>query len=274
MEHSGRSAFRDALARPANLVDAALAVAQEDLDLPDTHATLAGIHTIAQRAQKSIGPVAPTLQGAEQLIRHLHGSEGFTGNTDDYDDPANSYLPLVLQRRIGLPISLTILLLTVGEALGIPLEPAALPAHFMARWQLPDGDLFLDLFWGQVLDAHSCRVFLQEQTGSILPSPDLFPAATATEVVVRLLRNLKHSHVHRNAWPQALAATERILIAQPGSLEDRRDRGFLRIRVGDLHGGLADLESYSRQTPTAADHTLLQAQARNVSELIGDGSHG
>lgn len=268
MEHPGRAAFRRVLHRKrgtVDLIEGALAIAQEDLDLPTVDETRASLERLAARAQEQVGPLEAPLDYAERLVNYLHGMEGFTGDRTTYDDPANSYLPVVCERRIGLPITLTLILLHVAWNNGVPLEPAGLPAHFMARWPLPEGDLFLDLFWGQVLDARGCHIFLQNQTGSAMPAPDLFPATAPDEVLARMLRNLKNSYVRRSQWQEALQATERILLLLPQSWDDVRDRGALRIRVGDYHRGLYDLDRYADEYPQAAQQALLRKQALAVS---------
>ncbi|MBA3948085.1 MAG: tetratricopeptide repeat protein [Herpetosiphonaceae bacterium] len=271
MEHPGRTAFRRIIHQPdtaIDLVEGALSVAQEDLDLHDTLATRDVLRHLAARTAEQLGPPEPTLQYAEQLVHYLHRVEGFTGNTADYDNPANSYLPLVCTERKGLPITLSLLLLAVAAQNGIALEPAALPAHFMARWSLPAGPVFLDLFFGQVLDGSACRVFLQAQSGATLPDPDLFPPVTHRAVLVRLLNNLKQSYVRRARFGLALAATERLLLLQPNLPEELRDRGMLRLRMDDFHRGLYDLERYVEAVPAAVDQPLIHRQARSIGDVL------
>ncbi|GAC1654962.1 MAG: SirB1 family protein [Herpetosiphon sp.] len=271
MEHIARWAFRRVIQRPdhqIDVVEAALRVAEEDLDLVDLQPTRDLIHDLAMRVLKTVGPPHSSLDYAEQLVRYLHASEGFVGNMVHYDDPSNSYLPIVCERRRGLPITLSLVLLALAAPLGIPLEAASLPSHFMVRWRLPDGTLFLDLFFGQVLDGRSCRAFLEVQSGTSLPDPDIFPLATHRDVLVRLLTNLKESYVRRSKFAMALAATERILLLQPQSLENLRDRGYLRIRTGDLHRGLFDLERYVEHEPDAANQYLLRKQAQATAERL------
>lgn len=271
MEHRGRTAFRHAIRRSRHSFDpieAALAVAQEDLDLPEVDSARDLLDSLADRTLARLGPAEASLDYAQQMVQYLHKIEGFTGNTTAYDDPANSYLPLVCEYRSGLPITLTLVLLYVGRAIGAPLEPAGLPLHFMARWPLDDGNLFLDLFFGQVLDARGCRIFLQAQSGTTLPDPDLFPPTPANDVVARLLRNLKHGYLRRGRLALALAAVERILLVSPDSVEDVRDRGLLRIRLGDLHRGLHDLERYASEEPLAPDQAQLRQQAQHVAEQL------
>src|SRR5262249_43545784 len=148
----------------------------------------------------------------------------FRGDAAVYDDPTTSYLPHVLEQRIGLPITLALVLLHVGWQLGLPFEPAALPAHFMVRLPDPGGALFLDLFYGRVLDNAQCRAFLEKESGYEVPDPDRFPPPSRRQVLARLLRNLKRCHFRREDFRRALLATERIMLLEPTSTDDLRDR--------------------------------------------------
>ncbi len=268
MDHPGRQALRAALAHPVDLVGAALAVAQEDLDLTDTRATRDALDRLAARAAEQLGPPTTPAVYAARLIQYLHGFEGYHGDADDYSAAANSYLPLVHERRVGLPITLGLIVLHVGWQLGLPLRPAALPGHFMVRWDTADDSLFLDLFWGQVLDRRGCQAFLEVQTGSSVPDPALLPATTSRAVIARLLRNLKYTFVNQREFDRALAAAERIMLVVPGAGEDLRDRGMLRLRTGDLHRGLHDLERYVAAAPASFDQPFLRQQVQSITGLI------
>lgn len=254
-----------------DLVRAALAIAWEDRGAIDMDETLWRLDSLVARTRRYVARSAPPDQQARQIVEYLHRSEGFLGTPQVYEDydPANSYLPEVLERRIGLPILLALLVLHVGWQLGLPLEPANLPGHFMARWTGGGGALFLDLFYGRVLDSTQCRTFLQQQIGHVITDPARFPAPSRRQVLARLLRNLKGSYFRREDFPKALAATERILLMEPESSSDLRDRGLLRARLGALHLALLDLERYAAMEPMAADHEMIRKHARTLSEKLG-----
>lgn len=272
--HPGRRMLLQAVHRPDNQIDlvrAALAIAWEDRGTIDMERVLSRLDGLVVRTRAHVIPDRPTAEQAEQVVEYLHHVEGFSGTARVYEDydPANSYLPEVLERHSGLPILLALLLLHVGSQLGLPLEPANLPGHFMVRCPLPEGNLFLDLFYGQVLDSAGCRRFLQERIGHVVSDPARVPQPSRRQVLARLLRNLKFSYFRREDFPKALAATERILLMEPDSSTDLRDRGMLRARLGDLHRALADLESYAAMDPIAADHELVRKHAQTLAELLG-----
>jgi regulator of sirC expression with transglutaminase-like and TPR domain len=269
--HPGRRLLLHTVRRPDNQIDlirAALAIAWEDLGAVDVEQNIRRLDRLAQRAQQRLVVGGPLQEQARQIVAYLYYEEGFSGNTGNYDDPDNSYLPQVIERRVGLPITLALVLLHVGWGLGLPFEPAALPAHFMVRCPSPDGVLFLDLFHGRTLDSEQCRAFLQHQIGHAVTDPLRLPPPSRRQVLARLLRNLKGSYFRREEFEHALAATERILMMEPESGTDLRDRGLLRARLGDLHRALLDLERYAAIEPLAADQQMIRKHARTVADSI------
>ena len=139
----------------------------------------------------------------------------------------------------------------------------------MVRCASDDDVLFLDLFNGRVLSSIQCRVFLQSQLGYDVPQPERFPPPTTHQVLARLLRNLKRTYSETEEYGLALAATERILLVDPSSTEDVRDRGLLRSRLGDLHQGLWDLEQYAHLEPMAKDLSTVRKYAQTLGDTLG-----
>ena len=252
-----------------DLVRAALAIAWEDLGSIDLEEATRTLDALVARTRGQLVAGDSPAEQAERVVDYLHRIEGFLGNTATYDDPALSYLPEVLERRVWLPITLALILLHVGWKLGLPLQPAALPGHFMVRCPDARGALFLDLFYGRVLDSAQCRAFFQHELHYDIPDPERFPPPTHRQVLARLLRNLKRCYVRRKEWERALAATERVLLLDTDSSEDIRDRGILRARLGQLHLALLDLERYALLEPMAADQELLRKRALVLAEQLG-----
>ncbi len=273
--HPGRSLLLHTIRRDDDQIDlvrAALAIAWEDLGTVDVEENIQRLDALVDGLQQVVPPDASRPDQAEALVEYLHQVEGFRGspNPVDYDDPNNSYLPNVLQRRIGLPITLALVLLYAGRELGLPLDPAALPGHFMVRCETEEGPLFLDLFYGRVLDPFQCRAFLQQQMGHLVADPARFPPPARRQVLARLLRNLKGSYLRREDYERALTATERILILEPESTVELRDRGLMYAKLGNIHRALLDLERYAVMEPTAADHELIRKHARTLADQIGE----
>ncbi|HZG69566.1 MAG TPA: tetratricopeptide repeat protein [Herpetosiphonaceae bacterium] len=251
-----------------DLTRAALAIAWEDCGSIDIEETIRTLDALIARTRRQLVAPAPLAEQARRIVDYLHQVEGFAGNTAAYDDPDNSYLPQVIERRVGLPITLSLVLLHVGWQLGLPLEPSALPGHFMVRCPDRQGLLFLDLFYGRVLNSVQCRAFLHDQLNYEGPDPEHLPSPLRRQVLARLLRNLKHSYYRREDWQRALAATERIVLLEPDSADDLRDRGLLRARLGALHLALLDLERYAALEPAAPDQELIRSRARALAAAL------
>jgi regulator of sirC expression with transglutaminase-like and TPR domain len=267
----GRHAFIAAVRRldeEIDLVGAALAIASEDREGVDVERSLRLLEALVERTRRHLASDAPLARRASAVVEYLHGTEGFAGDARTYDDPQNSYLDLVLERHVGLPITLSLVLWHVGTALGLPFEPAALPGHFMVRCADQADTLFLDLFNGQVYSSAGCRAFLQAQLGYDIHDPERFPPPARAEIVARLLRNLKRSYLQREDMWRALAATERILIVDPASTNDLRDRGLLRAKLGDFHRALHDLEQYALLEPMASDLPTIRTYAQTLAAAM------
>jgi regulator of sirC expression with transglutaminase-like and TPR domain len=269
--HPGRQAFIRLIQQSEGQIDlirAALAVASEDRDDVNVEHSLEILDRIVKRIGQYVEPHLPLADRARQVVEYLHHIEGFAGNASTYNDPASSYLHFVLERHIGLPITLSLILLHVGQQLDLPFEPSGLPGHFMVRCTDLGEVLFLDLYNGHVLTSVQCRSFLETQLGYEVPNPERFPPPSHHQILARLLRNLKRIYFQQENFQLALAATERILLVDPNSTEDVRDRGLLRARLGDLHRGLWDLEQYAQLEPMATDIGTLQKYAQALADTF------
>ena len=155
------------------------------LDIPAYRKTL---DDVAEQARSRVDDEEGAMQAVE-LARFLAEDLGFTGNRDQYYDPSNSYLNRVIDRRLGIPISLSVLYVLVGRRLGLPVAGVNLPAHFLAKYEGRDGEVFLDPFNdGEVISKESCVRFLLK--AGIRPLPFYFQAAEPQDVLLRMMRNL------------------------------------------------------------------------------------
>lgn len=157
-----------------------------------------GLDIAAYRADLDrLAASSPSAEVAE-VARHLFVTEGFAGNREEYDDPLNSYLDQVIDRRLGIPITLSIVLMEVGRRLGLPLAGVGMPGHFLVR--LESEPLFLDPFHrGEVLDAAGCEARFRELHGREVPFEASFLAPVGPRAILsRVLANLRQSHEARN----------------------------------------------------------------------------
>jgi regulator of sirC expression with transglutaminase-like and TPR domain len=185
------------------------------------------------------------------LNAYLFEELGFSGNSEHYDDPRNSFLNEVLDRRLGIPISLAAIYLEVGRAAGLRLEGVNFPGHFLVRAPDAAEDLIIDPFHaGALLSEVDCRQLLRQHLGEEATlDRALFATATRQHIVVRMLVNLKRLYVRMRSFPQARAVADLLLAVDPSALAELRDRGLLAYHMEDFWSALRDLEAYLRLMP-------------------------
>ena len=211
----------------------------------------------------------------ETLRETLAQHEGLTGNTEDYYDPRNTFLHETLDRGVGLPITLSVIYLEVARRLGIPLRGIGLPSHFMVKWPLPrdeGGDLYLDAFHGgQILDISACRQFVLEVMAETGVPPYFDPRWTVPlgprAILTRMLSNLKTIYLHRGETALALEVVERLVLLRPDMPEELRDRGLLRLALGESLFAAADIAAYAERAPAAPEVGRLRRRMAELREV-------
>ncbi|HEX5545790.1 MAG TPA: transglutaminase-like domain-containing protein [Ktedonobacterales bacterium] len=211
----------------------------------------------------------------ETLRETLADHEGLSGNTEDYYDPRNTYLHETLDRGVGLPITLSVIYLEVARRLGIPLRGVGLPSHFMVKWPLPreeGGDLYLDAFHGgKILDASECRAFITELMGATGALPYFDPRWSAPlgarAILTRMLNNLKVIYLHRGESRLALEVVDRLVLLRPDMPEELRDRGLLRLALGEPLLAAADIATYAERAPAAPEVGRLRRRMAELREV-------
>lgn len=225
------------------------------------------------RERRSERDVAERALGALREV--LAQREGLRGNEDDYYDPANSFLNVVLDTRKGLPITLSVVYLEVARRLGLPLQGVGLPAHFVVKWPLPreaGGDLFVDVFAGaNVFGYEECRamVMARMRAGAGVVGFDprwTRPVGTRT-ILSRMLLNLKTIYLTRGETALALAAVDRLVALRPELAQELRDRGLLRLAMGERFLAASDIAAYIQRAPDAPDVGRLRRRVLAHPEL-------
>lgn len=224
-----------------------------------------------------VSPDASVQDALRAINRHLFGELRFSGNLQDYYDPRNSYLNDVLERRLGIPITLSIIYLEVGWRLGLPLAGVSFPGHFLVKLPTDDGAIVIDAYAG---GASLGQEELEERLIGLQPAGQpaapvdvirYLKAASRKEILHRMLRNLKAIHASRGDDDKLLAVLEHMLCVQPVDWETVRDRGLVCARLGCFGLAVEDLRSYAAARPDAEDldevrSRLLEAEraVRNV----------
>lgn len=189
------------------------------------------------------------------ILQTVFVQGGFRGNDRTYDEPANSLLASVIERRVGIPITLSIVLMEVSRRLGLPLEGVGLPGHFMVRFPDPTSRLYIDPFRsGAILNVRECVELVERIYHNRLTWRDEFLAPlTSRAIVKRVLLNLKNSLSQTKDYPAALAAIQLRMTVDPQDATELRDRGILFARLRRYDRAIDDLEAYLRRSPDAGD---------------------
>jgi regulator of sirC expression with transglutaminase-like and TPR domain len=211
---------------------------------------------------------------------YLFGELHFVGNDVQFEDPRNSFLNEVLDRRTGIPITLALLYMEVARRAGLYVEGINFPGHFLLRCPARRGlqyseDLIIDAFHsGALLSKQTCRELLRKheerdltdshQEEDAVVESRLFMHATKPQILTRMLINLKRLYVRMHSFPQARDITELLLAVDPSAINELRDRGLLAYNLRDFSSALRDLQTYLQLSPK----TNLDAEEREEHEQI------
>ena len=221
------------------------------------------LNWIAARAAELSGRAAAAWSEADSLralSTMLADTYGLMGDEEAYQLPESSYLPDVIARKRGIPISLSILYMAVARAIGVDLQGVAAPQHFLTRFDGIEGTVFLDPFvGGRLMDRDECLHFLHEITS--MPESELKPClkpADSLAIVIRMLNNLKVLHAKHEDWPAAWRVQERLVALKPASYEERRDLAFIAMKSERTQEAIDLLEDCLAECP--AEQTALLEQ--------------
>jgi regulator of sirC expression with transglutaminase-like and TPR domain len=258
-----------------NLLEAAVSLAQDDEPRLDVQAVLATVDALARRLRERVPRDASPAHRLRLLTRFFHGELGFAGNLNNYYAVDNSFIHRVLETRRGLPIALAVLLLELGEQIGLRVAGVAFPGHFLVKCKVGLGEAVIDPFTGESLSAARLdeRLALYRQ-GSGLPDDLELPlefflrAASKREILARMLRNLKEVHRAAEDWPRLLAVQQRLVVLLPDDPAEKRDRGLALDALGAGAAAASDLAAYLAVRGDAPDADTLRAR---LAELLEQG---
>ena len=282
MEQSTSDSPTPALSRLAALVEepgpldvlaAGLVVASEEYPDLDVRAERRQVDELGREASDRIGELTNPFARLDALRAFLFEELGFRGNEQDYYDPRNSFLNEVVKRRLGIPLSLSIVYIEVARGAGIEARGVGLPGHFVVRVDDGGRRLLVDPYHGgAVITEEDCRQLVSKATGRPgLYSPDLLDGVGPTEMLGRLLRNLKRIYLAQEDHRRALAAVEKLRRVFPDEATELRDRGFLLAHLDRHAAAVSDLETYLNLHPHAPDANAVRGRIswlrRRIIEL-------
>ncbi|HEY7501955.1 MAG TPA: transglutaminase-like domain-containing protein [Vicinamibacterales bacterium] len=265
-----------------DLAHAALAIARVEYPSLDTAPYLDLLDRMGEEATRRVGRPgsAPFDAAVRAFNEYFYDELGFRGNRERYDDPRNSFLNEVLNRRTGIPISLAVVYLEVSRRAGLRVAGVNFPGHFLLRGadaprrgltatHEAEDVLIVDPFHGGALLSESdCRALLREHVGDEAAfDRTLLAPATRGQIVVRMLVNLKRLYVRMRSFPQARFIADLLITVDPSAIVELRDRGLLAYHLQDFAGALRDLEAYLRLLPKHTSARADEAQHDDDGDL-------
>lgn len=221
----------------------------------DVARSMRRLDALALEAEHAAGGATDSYVMAGAVLDAVFGRAGFRGDAAHYHDPRNSLLASVLERRTGIPITLSIVVMEVARRIGVRLEGVGLPGHFVIRFPDATSRLFIDAFdSGRIVDAPRCVDIVDRHTGGRVTWSDAFLDAVPPRAIIkRVLANLKNILSHAKDYSSALTAIELQLALDPDDSTELRDRGILFARLHRYDRAIADFEAYLERSPDAAD---------------------
>jgi regulator of sirC expression with transglutaminase-like and TPR domain len=249
------------------LLWASLVVAQDEYPSLDVTAYEAQLAAYGTRVRAAAEAKDEDMVGAVRALnRVLFDELGFSGNQQDYYDPRNSYLNDVVERKLGIPISLAVIQLDLARRVGLPMHGVSFPGHFLVGMPMDGGLLVLDPYHrGRSVDAAELKQRAKPHVGDQdlkdEQLSDLLTPASNRAILGRMLRNLKALYAEKEDWERALRCTDRILTLEPEAPAELRDRGLLYLRVGHYKAAREDLSKFLATKPPEKD-------AESVREVL------
>jgi regulator of sirC expression with transglutaminase-like and TPR domain len=259
--HRLRQVLQDESAR-VTLDIAALELASIEFPRLDFDGSLFRLDNFADQIRSKVTARTKGLDFIGTVNELLFESLQFRGNAGDYYDPRNSCLNAVLSRRLGVPISLSVVYIEIARRLGRPVFGIGLPGHFIVMYQDEESRYFVDPFHhGRLLTFENCCALAQETSGlDIRQSPELFIPVSNRQILLRMLANLKSIYLRGQNLKKARIVLDLLMLAQPHDAEDYRLRGLIHLQQLNHRAAKADLETYIRLKPGSSDRVQVEQQ--------------
>jgi len=247
-----------------DLATAALAIARTEYPTLDAPYYLARLEKLAERVRSRMRSNPTARETVALLNRVLFDEEGLRGNRHDYYDPRNSFLNDVLDRKLGIPITLSVVYMDVARRVGFPMAGTGMPGHFLLKhYDVLAGEIIIDPYnRGRIVSEAECQRRLNEiYSGEVELRPEYLQAVTHREILTRMLNNLRQVYFTKRNFTKGLVILDLLLAIPPANPELLRERGLVRLSLEQYLGAARDLGSYLKACPNAAD-------AEDVAETL------
>ena len=253
------------------LLEAAVSLAQDEYPELDVQQVLGDVDQLLARLKRRVPPDAPAMQRLRALNQFFFQDLNFGGNVNDYYDPDNSFVHVLLKTRRGIPITLAVLWLELAQGMDLHARGLSFPGHFMVKVNLPKGQVVIDPFTGQSLSREELAERLNPLYQRDARPDDMEPPlglylqpAAPRDIMGRMLRNLKHIYRQQEDWARLITVLDRLVVLYPRSWPEYRDRGLALAEKGEAQRAQADLEIYLASAEDAKD---LEAVADRLADL-------
>ncbi|QIL72188.1 tetratricopeptide repeat protein [Diaphorobacter sp. HDW4B] len=248
------------------LLEAATCIAQDAYPLLDVQQVLDEVDQLQARLNRMIEPAAEPMRRLTVLNQFFFNDLGFSGNLNNYYDPDNSYLNVVLRSRRGIPISLALLWLELAQSINLRAYGISFPGHFLVKVQLPEGQVVIDPTTGRSLSredlSERLETFVSDRSdvtdGSLRELAEYLRSASSRQILVRMLRNLKEIHRAEGDWQRLIDVQSRLIALLPEAWNEWRDRGFAHVERGHMLDAITDLEIYLQHEGMSVDAEAIQ----------------
>ena len=265
--------FVQAVQCPDDEIDlgrAALAIAHSEYPDLNIESYLSRMDGLASAVRDRAGGRADCYRLIAATNYILFSVEGFSGNRDDYYDPKNSFLNQVMERKQGIPITLSVLYMEVARRVGLELEGVGFPGHFLVKYVGAEEEIIIDPFHqGEVRFTEELEEMLDGlYRGKLALRPEFLSPLSKKQILRRMLNNLKAIYLRQGDLLRGLSVVERLLILEPNSVSEIRDRGLLYVKLECFPQALQDLEAYLRLSAHADDAPEVRDQVVSLRKLV------
>ena len=254
--------FRALIEQPqgeVRLAEAALLIAQAEYPNLDVEAYLHRLDAMAGTIKQQLGLELEPRRIVATINAYLYNEQGFRGNLDDYYDSRNSFLNEVLDRKTGIPISLSVMYIEMARQVGLPITGVSLPGHVIVQYATQVDTFWIDPFHdGTILTREDCTARLRQTYGHEVGWQDVFLTPVSDrDILRRMLHNLKGIYVQQRDYTRALGVVEWLLLVVPNLPFEVRDRGLLHHQLGNLEAAVDNLEHYLQLVDEAPDAPMI-----------------
>lgn len=272
MSTRSRRTFQELVTLPDGavpLAEAALLMACEEYPQLEISPYLDRLDEIADFVRPKLYAGISPLDTIEALNEVLFGVVGFRGNKENYNDPRNSFFNEVLERRVGIPITLSAIYLEVARRISFPIFGVGMPGHFLVKYGDRTQEFFLDPFnSGQVLTREDCARRFTDMFGNDQEFSDrMLDVVSPRQMLFRMLNNLKTIYLKSHTYEKSLAMVDMMLLADPDAIEQYRDRGILKVQLRRFDAAVRDFEQYVKGAPNSKDRPQVEEHLKELRRI-------